>query len=78
MSGVNETRFFVQYQLCWCEWKLNESVCTLEWKWSHDECRWECKELNDCGSPKNDSMWNSGTCDCEINKTCKIYEYFRY
>ena len=30
MSGVNETRFFVQYQSFRCEWKLNESVCTLK------------------------------------------------
>ena len=30
ISGVNETRFSVQYQSCGCEWKLNESVCTLK------------------------------------------------
>ena len=28
---------------------------------NHNECRYECKELNDCGSCKNNHMWNPST-----------------
>ena len=35
----------------------------------------ECKELNDWISCKDGYMWNRSTCDCQINKVCKIDEY---
>ena len=38
---------------------------------NHNECRYECKELNDCGSCKNDHMWNPSTCISECHTTCK-------
>ena len=56
MSWVYETRFLVQYESCGCKYGLNESVCNSKQKWNHNECRCECKELDDWGSCKNDSM----------------------
>lgn len=35
----------------------------------------ECKELNDWISCKDGYMWNRSTCDCQINKVCKIDDY---
>ena len=32
-------------------------------------------KLDDWGSCKNDSIWNSSTCDCGCNKACKIDEH---
>ena len=73
MSGVNETRFLVQYGSCECKCGLNESVCNSRQKWNHKECR--CEELDDWGSYEKGYMWNSITCDCECNKACKIDEF---
>ena len=33
MSGVNETRFLVQYKSCECKCGLNERVCDSDQKW---------------------------------------------
>ena len=38
-------------------------------------CQWECKELDDWGSCKNDYMWNPSMCDYECHKAWNIYEY---
>ena len=43
MSGVNETRFLVQYESCECNGGINESVCNSKQKWNHNDCRRECK-----------------------------------
>ena len=32
ISGVNKTRFLVEYRLCECKCGLNESVCNLKKK----------------------------------------------
>ena len=39
MSGLDETRFLVEYELCECKCGLNKSVCNSNQKWNHDECR---------------------------------------
>ena len=36
MSGVNETRFFVQHEMCECKCGLNASVCNSKQKWNQD------------------------------------------
>ena len=54
--------------------RLNESACNSKQKWNHDESLWECKELDDQVSCKNDYMLNPSTCGCECNKACKIDE----
>ena len=73
--GVNKARFFLRNELCECECTLNQSVCSLKQKWNRAECWCECKELDDWGSCKNDFMQNHRTCDCELNKICKVDEY---
>ena len=35
----------------------------------------ECKKWDNWNSCKDDSMWNSSTCSCRSNKTCKIDEH---
>ena len=40
-----------------------------------DECWFECNEVDDYSSCKDDYMWNPSTCDCECNKTYKFDEY---
>ena len=35
----------------------------------------ECKKWDNWNSGKDDSMWNSSTCSCRANKTCKIDEH---
>ena len=72
MSGVNETRFLVQYESYECKCGLNESVRNSKQKWNHDECRCDWKELDDWSSCVKDYMWNPSKCDCECNKECKI------
>ena len=54
MLGVNETRFIVQHESCECKCGLNESVSNSKQKCNHNECRWECKELDDSSSCKDD------------------------
>ena len=39
MSGLDETRFLVEYELCECKCGLNKSECNSNQKWNHDECR---------------------------------------
>ena len=73
MSGINETRFPVQFESCDCKCVLNESVHNS--KKNHDECRCECKELNDWGTCKNKYVWNPKKYNCKCNKACKIDEY---
>ena len=75
VSEVNETRFFVQHELCESKCKLNEKVCNSKENWNHDECRCKCKELDDLGFCEKGYKWNPSTCDCEWNKACKIDEY---
>ena len=75
ISGVNETKFLVRYELCECKCGLNESVCNSKQKWNHNECQCKCNELDDWSSFKDDYMWNPGTRNCECNKECKIDEY---
>ena len=43
MSGVIETRSFVQHESCECKCRLNENVCNLKQKWNHHECLCGCK-----------------------------------
>ena len=71
MSGVNETRFFIQHESCECKCELNESVCNSKQKWNHNEYWCECKELNICGSCEKGYTWDPNTCDSECNKACK-------
>ena len=73
--GLTEARFLVQHESCECKCRLSESVSNSKQTWDHNECKFECTELEDWGSCKNDYMWNPSTCDCECNKACKIYEY---
>ena len=40
-----------------------------------NECRWQCNELDDCSSGKDDYVWNPTTCVCECNQAYKIDEY---
>ena len=47
ISGVNETRFFVQHESCKCKCELNESVFNSKQKWDHNKRQCECKELDD-------------------------------
>ena len=75
MSGVNETRFIVQYESCECKCGLNESVCNSRQNWNRNECKCECKELDAWTYCKDDCMWDPSTCDCECNKPCKIDYY---
>ena len=75
MSGVNETGFIVQHDLCECNCGLKKSVCNSKQKLNRDECWCEFKELNDWGSCEKGYMWNPSTCDCECNKAYKIDEY---
>ena len=63
MSGVNETRFLVQYELCESKCGLNESVCNSKQKWNHNKYRCECKELDDWSSCKKGYVWNHSKCD---------------
>ena len=56
MSGVNETRFLVQHESRDCKCGLSKSVCNSKQKWNHNECRYECKELEDWSSCKDDYM----------------------
>ena len=39
MSGLDETRLLVEYELCECKCGLNKSLCNSNQKWNHDECR---------------------------------------
>ena len=40
-------------------------VCEIRRKKrNNDECRYDCKELDDSGSCKNEYMWNCKTSDC--------------
>ena len=65
----------VQHVLFECKFGLDESLYNSKEKWNHDKYRCECKKLGDWGSWKIDYMWNPSACDCERNKTCKIYKY---
>ena len=53
LSGVNETRFLVQYESRECKCGWNESVCNSKQKQNQDECRCECKKLDDWNSCEN-------------------------
>ena len=75
MSGVNETRFLIQYELCESKCGLNEGVCNSKQKWNHNKYRCECKELDDWSSCKKGYMWNHSKCDCELMQRQKIDEY---
>ena len=76
ISGVNETRYLVQHELCYCKYGLNETAWNSLQKWNHDECRCECKELNDWCFRINNYIWlcrlNISACECECNKACKF------
>ena len=55
---------------------LLESVYNLKQKWNDDKFRYECKELDNWISCKDNYIWNPSTRDCECNKVaCKINEY---
>ena len=71
-SGVNDTKFLVRHQSCECKYRLNKSIGNSKQKWNHDECRYECKELDDSDTCKNDYIRNPNTCDCEFKKACKV------
>ena len=62
MSKVNERRFLVQHESCEYKYRLDEKACNSKQKWSHDNCRYECKELDDWTSCKDDYMWNPSMC----------------
>ena len=47
---------------------LLESVCNLKQKWNDDKFRYECKELDNWSSCKDNYIWNPSTRDCECNK----------
>ena len=68
ISGVNKVRFLVKHESRECKYGLNENVCNSKRKWNHNECRYECKELDDWDSCKDDYIWNPSTSDCECNK----------
>ena len=53
MLEVNETRFLVQHESSERKCKLNEILFNSKQKWSHHECWWECKELDDWSSFKD-------------------------
>ena len=74
MLMVNKLRFLVQHELHECKCRFNQNVCYSKQNQKPCKCRWECEELNDWSSCKNDCMWNSSACDCECNKACKIDE----
>ena len=44
ISGVNETRFLVQHELCECKCRLNESPGNSKQKRNHDE--YQCQSKN--------------------------------
>ena len=62
MMEVNETRFLVQHKSSERKCKLNESLFNSKQKWSHHECWWECKELDDWSSFKDNYMQNPSAC----------------
>ena len=69
---VNETRILVQHESYNCKCGLNKSVCSSKKKWNHNVGRYECKELDDYGSCKNDNKWNLSTCHCYIRRHVKL------
>ena len=52
MLRVNEIRSLVHHESCEYKYGLSESLTNSKQKWNYDECRFECKELDNCGSFK--------------------------
>ena len=52
MLRVNEIRSLVHHESYEYKYGLSESLTNSKQKWNYDERRFECKELDDCGSCK--------------------------
>ena len=72
MSWVNKTQFLVQHESCECKCRLNESACNSNQKWNQNKYSWECKELDDWISCKDNYMWHPISSDCEYKTYVKL------
>ena len=62
-SSEGSIRYVVQHESCECKCWLNISVCNPNEICDHGECWFECKELNDCSSCKEDYIWSTNSWD---------------
>ena len=45
LPGISETQFLVQYELCECKCRLNETACSSKQKWNQDKCLCKFKRI---------------------------------
>ena len=45
LPGISETQFLVQYELCECKCRLNETAYSSKQKWNQDKCLCKFKRI---------------------------------